>query len=49
MKTFKSQDNVGKSLPNASLVEESAIFLMSHDFLIKISIIEKLHYNAMMR
>lgn len=46
MKAFKSQYNLGENLPNTSLVEDSAIFLVSHYFLIEISVIEKLHYNT---
>ena len=49
MKAFKSQYNLGENLPNTSLVEDSAIFLVSHYFLIEISVIEKLHYNTMVR
>ena len=40
---------MGESLPDVGLVEGSAIFLVSDDFLVEVSVIKKLHYNAMIR
>ena len=49
MKAFQAQYDMGKNLPDVALIEAGAIFLVSHDFLVEISIVEKLHYNAKVR
>ena len=38
-----------ESLPDVALVEGGAVFLVGDDFLVEVSVVEKLHYNAMMR
>ncbi len=46
MQFFKTQKNVDKGFPDVLLIKRALFFLVSHDLLIKIAVIWKLHDDA---
>ena len=49
MQPFEAQSHMNQSFPNGLLVKCSIVLLMGNDFLVKISIIKKLHDYAAWR